>query len=418
MLETLLRQIAQELVPLVRHPDFWKYASIPFVAAVVGWATNWVAIRMTFRPVEFVGLEPWLGWQGIIPSKAEKMAAIFVDSTMSRLGTLRDVFLGMQPEKIAGHVVRTVEPRVEQYTDEIMAERQPMIWENLPRVIKQQVYGRVRKGLPGLVHGMVEEMTERIEELIDFKHMITTRLTRDRELLNRLFLESGEREFVFILRSGFYFGFLFGLVQLAVWLLYPAWWVLPLFGLLVGYATNWIALNLIFRPLEPVKVGPFIVQGLFLRRQSEVAGVWCHIVTREILTVRALMDSLLHGPYAERTRELVIRHAEPLVDDATGLIKPAAQLTVGPDGLDDIREAVGRKALDLAAEPFDNPVFNEGRAQVVEGLLKERMEALPPEEFQDLLRPCFQEDEMKLILLGAALGALAGTAQLLLVFGV
>jgi hypothetical protein len=45
------------------------------------------------------------------------------------------------------------------------------------------------------------------------------------------------------------------------------------------------------------------------------------------------------------------------------------------------------------------------------------MESLPPDQFQDLLRPCFQEDEMKLILVGAALGFLAGLAQLFLVFG-
>ena len=35
----------------------------------------------------------------------------------------------------------------------------------------------------------------------------------------------------------------------------------------------------------------------------------------------------------------------------------------------------------------------------------------------DLLRPCFKEDEMKLILVGAALGCMAGFAQLFLVFG-
>jgi len=44
------------------------------------------------------------------------------------------------------------------------------------------------------------------------------------------------------------------------------------------------------------------------------------------------------------------------------------------------------------------------------------MENLPPAEFQDLLRPCFEEDELKLILTGAVLGLAAGFAQLVLVF--
>ena len=74
------------------NPEFWKHLSIPVVAALVGWSTNWVAIRLTFQPLEFVGLRPYLGWQGIIPSKAGKMARIFVDKTMFRLGTLEEVF--------------------------------------------------------------------------------------------------------------------------------------------------------------------------------------------------------------------------------------------------------------------------------------------------------------------------------------
>ena len=72
----------EALGALLRSVEFWQYASIPVAAGVVGWFTNWVAIVLTFRPLEFVGVRPWLGWQGIIPMKAERMAGIFVDSTI------------------------------------------------------------------------------------------------------------------------------------------------------------------------------------------------------------------------------------------------------------------------------------------------------------------------------------------------
>jgi hypothetical protein len=62
-------------------------------------------------------------------------------------------------------------------------------------------------------------------------------------------------------------------------------------------------------------------------------------------------------------------------------------------------------------------VFEKDRARAVESIMVERMIALSSEEFQDLLRPCFQEDEIKLILVGAFLGLAAGVCQLLFVFG-
>ena len=44
-------------------------------------------------------------------------------------------------------------------------------------------------------------------------------------------MEVAGPEFKFIERSGLYFGFLFGIIQMFVWIVYPAGWVLPAAGL-------------------------------------------------------------------------------------------------------------------------------------------------------------------------------------------
>lgn len=405
------------MIERLSDPELWKLASIPVVAAVVGWFTNWVAIRMTFAPLEPFGKPPYLGWQGIIPSKAGKMAATFVDTTMSRLGTVGELFEQIEPERMTARVVAWVEPRMGEYTDEVMRERDAVLWENLPALVREMIAARAARGVPRRVGAAVTEIRDRLDELLDFRAMIIDRLEGDKALLNRLFLESGAKEFRFIVDSGLWIGFLFGLVQLAAWVLYPAGWTLPVAGGIVGWATNWIALNLIFRPLHPRKIGPFVLHGLFLRRQHEVAAVWCRIVTREILTVRNLIGALFNGPRAERVEGVVRRHLRPLVDEAVEGLRPLAQAAVGLEGYAELREKVADKAVAVSTDPFDDPFFNESRARVVERLLRERMESLPSEEFQDLLRPCFQEDEMKLIVLGGVLGLAAGFAQLVLVFG-
>jgi len=399
--------------------EFWKYVSIPFVAAVVGWFTNLVAIKMTFHPLEFVGIRPIFGWQGIIPSKAIKMAGIFVDKTMYKLGRLSELFEQMDPDRIAQHVIRYVEPRLDEYVDDIMQAQNPLIWDNTPGMIKDQICASVRREIPRRVESLMQDIGQNVEELVDLKDMVVRQLVADKSLLNRLFLESGAAEFRFIIRSGAYFGFLFGLVQVAVWYLYPAWWVLPVFGLIVGYATNWLALNIIFRPLRPRRIGPWTIQGLFLRRQNEVAQVWCPMVTREVLTLHHIIEAMLTGPRSERTKKLIRRHIKPVVDEAVGgsLGKALAQVAVGVEGFAQIKESVARKALEVSIDPFEDRVFNEDRGRVVERLLRERMEAMSSEDFQGLLRPCFQEDELKLILAGGVLGFAAGLAQLAFVFG-
>ncbi len=405
------------MTSLFTNPEFWQYLSIPVIAALIGWSTNWLAIKMTFYPLEFIGKPPLLGWQGIIPSKARKMAAISVDATISKIGTVDEIFQQIDPKVLAAHIVHSADPRIEEYVDEMMLREYPTFWENLPNSARRMVYDRVRRATPQLVDNLVDDISNNIEDLLDIKGMVIDRLAKDKKLLNRIFLECGDAEFRFIVNSGLYFGFLFGLVQMVVWYFYQSWWVLPFFGLLVGYATNWIALNVIFRPLYEKKIGPIRLQGLFLKRQNEVAESFCHIVTHEILTVGNIINAIIEGPKSDRARNMVKKHIKPLVDETAGLGKALTQMAFGPTGFATLKNKVGLKAIEISQSSFNNPMFEKDRAQAVKSIMVERMIALSSEEFQDLLRPCFQEDEIKLILVGAFLGMVAGAGQLVFVFG-
>src|SRR5690606_17369640 len=183
-------------------PVFWQYLSIPVVAAFIGWSTNWLAVKMSFYPLEFVGIQPLLGWQGIIPSKAAKMAQISVDATISKIGTVQEIFQQIDPQVLAAHVVKTIEPRVEEYVDELMDQEQRTLWGNLPQSVKNRVYERVRKSIPNLVDNLVEDISANIQDLLDIKLMVTEQLVKDKQLLNRIFLECGQAEFNFIIKSG------------------------------------------------------------------------------------------------------------------------------------------------------------------------------------------------------------------------
>ncbi|MFP5429540.1 MAG: DUF445 domain-containing protein [Gammaproteobacteria bacterium] len=397
------------------RPDFWSFVAIPFIAASVGWFTNWIAIQMTFWPLEFVGYKKlYLGWQGIIPAKAEKMAGIVVDNTMAKLASLSELFQQMEPEKIAAHISNSIMERIDEYVDEIMSEKNAVLWDNLPFMVKKRVYSRVRRQLPAIMDNMVEDMAENIEELVDLKQMVVRLLSKDKALMVRVFKDVGDVELRFVVNSGLWFGFLFGIIQMAAWAFYPQPWVMPFFGFLVGYATNWLALNLIFRPLDPVKVGPFTVQGLFLRRKFDVADKFALISTQEVVNLKNLMNEVLTGPRSDRTRAMIKRHLRPLLE--SGVVRTAVQLTLGAEGYAHIKALVLEKAVAMTIGPLSDPRFNRERAGIIHEIFRDKMRVMSNVEFQDLLRPAFQEDEWILIILGAVLGLIAGYLQLVLMF--
>jgi len=396
----------------------WQYIPfllIPFISGLVGWITNVIALKMTFYPIEFVGIQPFFGWQGIIPSKATKMASLSVHLMTTKLIQISEVFERINEEKASDLVSPAIKRVSKQIINEIMKVQAPLLWRSLPKQQKYDIYQKVYDEIPESVKGMMLDMRLNIDNLLDLRKLVIDVLLDDKALINEIFLNVGKREFKFIERSGLYFGFLFGLVQMAVFYFYSPWWILPVFGIFVGYATNWLAIKLIFSPVKPINLGLFKLQGVFIKRQKEVAAVYAQIIEQKILTVERLFNYIVRGPKAENFTKIIKKYVDIAFDKG---------MNYGKDFLKFFAEKKIDSAKNIAVfrlrQEFPIAIRNmydyAQKELQIEKTLRDKMTALSSLEFVEFLRPVFQEDELKLILVGAFLGGLAGLAQYLIFF--
>ena len=152
------------------------------------------------------------------------------------------------------------------------------------------------------------DMADDIDRIMDIEKTVLEAMERHKALMGEMFYDVGHREFKFIERSGLFFGFLFGVCQMLIWVLYPAPWILPAAGFCVGYLTNWIAIRLVFSPREPVKLGRMTVQGLFHKRQNEVAEAFGRIVATRVLNADNIVATVMDGDVSTRKNEIVEQH--------------------------------------------------------------------------------------------------------------
>lgn len=383
--------------------------SVPLMAAVVGWGTNWLAIQMSFYPVQFIGIGG-IGWQGVIPRKAEKMAHICIDRTLQQFGNLNEVYSKLEPQRIVEQIVSQVTPRLDEYIDEVMYDIQPVLWDNMPLFLRNRIYGWARDQLPSRIESLVEDFGDDLNDLVDLKALLSRELASHPDLMNRIFKEAGSVELNSVINKGAVIGGLLGAILAPLWVRYPEPWLLPLGGFVVGFITNWLAINLIFSPLRPRRFLFWRIQGLFLRRQPEISEIWSRLVAEELITVEKVADAMLHGAHGDRTRAIIQKHLRPLLDN-TVVMKLTTQVAIGMTGYSDLKKAMNDKAVLATRDVFCDPSFNKERAPVVAGVLSEQMKRLGPEEFQDILRPAFREEELQLMVVGGLLGALAGAVQ-------
>jgi uncharacterized membrane protein YheB (UPF0754 family) len=123
----------------------WQvYASMPFIAALIGYVTKRVAIEMMFRPLEFVGIPPVLGWQGVLPANAGRMAATATEMLTGSLVDPKEIFARLDPDQVAKEIERPLLRVVEDVTREVMEQYQPRLWEMLPSSAQQLLLKRVQ----------------------------------------------------------------------------------------------------------------------------------------------------------------------------------------------------------------------------------------------------------------------------------
>ncbi|MEM6299654.1 MAG: hypothetical protein AAF740_13275, partial [Bacteroidota bacterium] len=397
--------------------EYYEFLLIPFISSGVGYLTNWLAIKMTFYPIEYRGIRPF-GWQGIIPSKARKMAEKSVDLLTVKLVRVEEQFERLDPERIAEEMQPSLDRLSRQLLDEVMEARASQLWKNTPNLIKERFYKRTNDELPSVIIQMMAEMSEQIEDLLDLKAMSVKELMKDKTLVNQIFQRCGYKEFLFIEKSGFYLGFPFGVIQMVVTYFFfdYSWFLLPFFGLLVGWATNAIALKVIFRPRKPINLLGLKIHGLFLKRQSEVAAEYSKMITNHILTTENIFEFVVRGPGAARLNEIIEKHVHHVVNTTVGLSKNLLKTNFVNDQMEIIRNIVAyRFQQELPVVIVDIYRYAE-RALKMQETLETKMAGLPSDEFEAFLRPAFQEDEWILITVGAVLGLLAGVAQYFIFF--
>jgi uncharacterized membrane protein YheB (UPF0754 family) len=409
--------------------------SIPLFTGAIGYLTNWSGVWMLFSPVHFKGWRvPGLselaevlprkiqqipgianggvGWQGIIPSRAAKMGSIAVDKGIAKLGSPSEFYKQLEPEKIAEHILATARDDIHELTERVMQREHPDLWNELTPRLRERVHERVQGELPEIVREMTDDIGENIDHLMDIKLMVIRRMQERPELANRIFQDVGKRELRFIINFGFFFGAALGFPMVFITEALPYWWVLPLGGVVIGYVTNWMALWMIFEPVEARKIGPLKVHGLFIRRQREVADVYAGIIADDIVTLKNMGDELLTGPQSDRTRWMIESRLRPAIDRSVGPAKPAVRVAVGTRQYDAIRESLATEAVEYTMTPLTDPEFNRQQSAEVRKLIAARMRELPSKDFSELLRSAMREDEWLLLLHGAVLGFVAGLLHL------
>jgi uncharacterized membrane protein YheB (UPF0754 family) len=391
------------------------YLSMPLVAAFVGWSTKIVALEMIYRPREFKGIGP-IGWQGIVPRRAGKVGSKTIELLTTNLlkpeELLERIDAAEAVEALRGPLVEAID----EITRDLAEQIRPGLWDSLPESARRTIQERIQAQAPRVTENMLNEMKADLGRYVDLQFLAVTTLVRNKEKLVKLMRGVSDDAMAFVRRSGIYFGLAIGVVQMIAWALFKNPWIMPAFGFAVGFLSDYIALNMLFRPVHEKKFFGFIpFQGMLHAQREKITRDYAKILADDLFSPEILFDGILKGPGSDKLFALAAKEIEATIDAQTGIAGPLVVLAVGTKRYRALKDRVVEVVLErlpstlLEAQDYATSVID------LENTIVTKMNQLTNEEYESILRPIFKDDEPLMITVGGVLGGVVGELQVLII---
>lgn len=193
-----------------------RLIAMPIVGGAIGWLTNWLAIRMLFRP-----RRPWRGpglvVQGVIPRRREELAERVADAIERDLFSHDDIREAVLDPEYQAALRARVEDHMRDYVGEKLAQTPSLVRKMVGRrfvdKLARGAADEVMRYVPDLLEGAARDLESRF----DIRTVIRQKIDAfDLERLEALVLGIAHRELRFIEILGGVVGALVGLVFAAV----------------------------------------------------------------------------------------------------------------------------------------------------------------------------------------------------------
>jgi uncharacterized membrane protein YheB (UPF0754 family) len=235
--------------------------------------------------------------------------------------------------------------------------------------------------------------------------------------LEEVIYKIARNELKFIEYYGGVFGFVIGGLQLGVVFAVGASisWELPVIGALVGMFTNYLAIQMLFYPREPRGIGPLKIQGLFPKRQTEIAMAQAEVAAEELILVdeifAQLKDKLIPGN-ADQVDQSMVQQIEGELTERYPMVAATVQAILTSEQQEQFRELMAKRFVELAPNVADEVIDVASKHIDIEAIMADKISSLPKLRFEQLLRGLFKEEELYLVIYGGLLGGLMGFLQL------
>ncbi len=191
----------------------WKFILAPFICAIIGWLTNYIAVKMLFRPKRPLNLLLFT-IQGIFPKRQKALAENLGKTIEKNLISHEDLQKVINDESFHKGFIDIASNKIDDFINNRIGTINPMIGAFLSEDLKKKIKAVLMEELEGMVPEFFEKAASELESRVVFSELVREKVESfDSSRIEEILFSVMRSEFKFIEIIGGVLGFIIGIIQ-------------------------------------------------------------------------------------------------------------------------------------------------------------------------------------------------------------
>nr|AIE93741.1 hypothetical protein [uncultured marine group II/III euryarchaeote AD1000_39_G05] len=197
----------------------WRYVILPVLGMLIGWGTNWLALKMLFKPRKPFSVGRYK-IQGLIPSRRNDLSGTIAKTISDELLSSEDLVKAMNELDIKGIALSQVSSIVEKKIESLDLKSSlplSMLHDTVVSTAQSIVYNQVEAS----IDDFLQNMGDHVSGNLNIVRLMEEKLSSlDDDRIEEIVTEVSKKELKHIERLGAVLGFIIGCLQvLLLWLI-------------------------------------------------------------------------------------------------------------------------------------------------------------------------------------------------------
>lgn len=190
--------------------------AIPVISALIGWVTNFLAVKMLFHPKKKINLGLFY-LQGIFPKRQEVLAQKLGEIVARELFSFSDIKDRFTTTESASEINKILDEKLEDFLENKLKTLMPMLSMFINSDTKAKIKNTLHEEFQHIFPDIINSFTDKLEKDLNVEEIVTNKVAAfSSEKLEQILFSIMRKEFRFIEVLGGVLGFVIGLVQLAL----------------------------------------------------------------------------------------------------------------------------------------------------------------------------------------------------------